>query len=103
MEQIVEYGSQLLILVAVLAFTVSVITQVTKEMPLLAKIPTNLQVIITSMVLSVLAVIVYCQWEAITILWYYIAGALVLGFFVAFVAMFGWSELTDLWNRYKKE
>jgi hypothetical protein len=46
---------------------------------------------------------VYCQWEAITILWYYIAGALVLGFFVAFVAMFGWSELTDLWNRYKKE
>jgi glucan phosphoethanolaminetransferase (alkaline phosphatase superfamily) len=103
MEQIVEYGSQLLILVAVLAFTVSVITQVTKEMPLLAKIPTNLQVIITSMVLSVLVVIVYCQWEVIAILWYYIAGALVLGFFVAFVAMFGWSELTDLWNRYKKE
>lgn len=102
MEQIIEYGSQVLILIAALAFVVSVITQVTKELPGLDKLPTNLQVIVTAMVLSVLVVVIYCQYASIRLLWYYIVAALVLGFFVSFVAMFGWSELNELWKRYKR-
>ena len=104
MEQIlIQYGSQILMLVAILAFATSVITQVTKQLPGLVSIPTNLQVIITAMALSVLAVVIYCQWASIALLWYYIIAAVILGFFVAFVAMFGWAEITDLWNRFKRQ
>jgi multisubunit Na+/H+ antiporter MnhG subunit len=39
---------------------------------------------------------------AIAVLWYYIVGVILIGLFVAFIAMYGWTKLKDIWTRMKK-
>jgi len=34
--------------------------------------------------------------------WYMIAASIIAGFFVAFVAMFGWDKMSEIYNRVKK-
>lgn len=90
-------------LVGCLATIVSIITQVTKELKFLKVIPTSLQVTGLSIVLTVLAYIAYTSYYTIAIEWYMIIGAVIGGFIVAFVSMFGWEKLYGIYNRYKKE
>lgn len=93
----------LIVAVGVLAFLVSVITQVTKEIGILKRIHTSLQVTVLSIVLTVVAYFAYVSYSGITIIWYMIVGAIICGFIVAFVAMFGWEKLYELYNRFKKK
>lgn len=86
-----------------LAFLVSVITQVTKEIGVLKKIHTSLQVTVLSVVLTVVAYFAYISYSGTVISWYMIVGAIICGFVVAFVAMFGWEKLYELYNRFKKK
>jgi hypothetical protein len=37
----------------------------------------------------------YCQTNAVTIMWYGVVGAIVLGFLVAYAAMFGFDKLKE--------
>ena len=67
--QYVTFGMALL---GVLAFMVSIVVQVIKEMPFLAKIPTSAVALITSMVLCPVALVVLCTYFKITITWYYV-------------------------------
>lgn len=101
METLLSSITWVLIAIGALAFLVSVITEVTKNLSVLKKVPTDVQVIILSMVLSVLALIIYCQYTAAKLLWYYVVAAVILSFIVAFVAMYGWEKLTALWQRFK--
>lgn len=102
MEYLLSNVALLLTVVGVLAFTVSVITEVTKNVSFLNKIPTDIQVLVTSILLSVISVVVYVQMNKAEMVWYYIVGAIILGFFVAFIAMFGWEKLTTMYARFKK-
>lgn len=103
MEALLSNITWVLIVVGGLAFMVSVITEVTKNLSILKKIPTDVQVITLSMVLSVLALIIYCQYTTTKMLWYYVVAAVILSFIVAFVAMYGWEKLTALRKRFKYE
>ena len=85
-----------------LAFVVSIITQVTKEVWFLAYIPTSLQVIVLSVTITVASYIAYAQYLYMQIHWYMIAASIIAGFFVAFVAMFGWDKMSEIYNRVKK-
>jgi hypothetical protein len=91
----------MLTIIGTLAFIVSVITEVTKQLPLISKVPTDFQVIILSVVLCVGAYLAYSSYAGLVIVWYYIAAVLVAAFMVAFVAMYGWDKFTQLWNRFK--
>ncbi len=102
MEYLLSNVALLLTVIGVLAFTVSVITEVTKSVSFLNKIPTDIQVLVTSILLSVLSVLIYVDLSKTKIIWYYVIGAVVLGFFVAFVSMYGWEKLTTIYNRFKK-
>ena len=102
MEYLLSNVALLLTVIGVLAFTVSVITEVTKSVSFLNKIPTDIQVLVTSILLSVLSVLIYVDLSKTKIIWYYVIGAVVLGFFVAFVSMYGWEKLTTMYNRFKK-
>lgn len=95
--------STLMMAVGVLAFLVSVITQVTKGLSFLNKIPTQLQVIVLSIVLSVIAYFSYTSFYVVKIEWYMVVGTVIGGFIVAFVAMFGWEKLSSLYSRFKKK
>ena len=70
----------LLTILGVLTFLVSVITQVTKNIGFLKRIPTDLQVIVTSIILCQVAYFAYTSKFSIEIQWYYIAGCLIASF-----------------------
>ena len=91
----------IILAIGVLAFCVSVITEVFKGVGLLAKIPTDALVLVLSLALTITAFVAYMQYIQQAILWYMILAAIMAGFLVAFVAMYGWQKLTELWGRFK--
>lgn len=103
METVIQSMSMILAIVGVLAFLVSVITEVFKGVGVLSKIPTDIVVLVLSIGITVVAFIAYMQYIQQTILWYMILAAIMAGFLVAFVSMYGWEKLTDLWSRFKKD
>lgn len=94
--------SFLLITLIVLTIIVSVITEVTKNLGFLAALPTDLQVIILSQVLCILAYTAYSSHLALAITWYYLIATIILAFFVAFLAMYGWEKLIGIAGRFTK-
>lgn len=84
-----------------IAFVVSVITQVIKGVKPLDKLPTDILVFILSIALTLVAFFAYASYTGLAILWYYVVGAVIAGFIVAFVAMYGWTKLKELWDRFK--
>ena len=105
MEILMQYITYALMAVGALAFLVSIITQVIKEMPGLKNIQTNAVALVTSIILCPLAVIVLCVYFEMAILWYYIVGAVITAFIVYLVATGGWEKVSEMWNRtkYKNE
>lgn len=98
-----EKLSMLITIIGVLVFVVSIITQIIKDVPGVKKIPTCIIVILLSIGLTVASFIAYAQTTAFVITWYWITASVIVGFIVAFVSMYGWDKLNDLWNRSKKE
>ena len=100
-EQIMAYSSQVILLIGVIAFVISVITEITKNISFLKKVPTDIQVIVLSLVLCIVLLFAYASIVGMTVYWYYVVAAVILAFFVAFVAMYGWEKFSSLWKRYK--
>ena len=90
-------------IIGVIAFLVSAITQVIKNIGIFSKIPTGIIVFVLSISITVAAFVAYMQYIHMTILWYMILAAIIAGFIVAFVAMFGWEKLSDLWKRFSRD
>lgn len=95
-----EMLPQLVIAIGTLAFVVSVITEVIKGIGVMKKVPTDIVVIILSMVLTVVAFFAYAQYVALVVAWYWVVAAIICGFFVAFIAMYGWDKINELWTRF---
>ena len=97
----IEQITTLMGAIGAIAFVVSVITQVLKGVKPLDKLPTDILVFILSIVLTLVAFFAYATYVELAILWYYVVGAAIAGFIVAFVAMYGWTKLKELWDRFK--
>ncbi len=102
MEILLQNLTLIMAVVGVLAFIVSVITQVFKGVGVLAKIPTDILVFALSIALTVVAYVAYMDYIQQTIIWYMIIAAVLAGFLVAYVAMFGWEKFVELWQRFAK-
>ena len=103
MELAITSITQLVAIIGVLAFLVSVITQVFKGVSILSKIPTDILVFVLSIGITVVAFVAYMQYIQQAILWYMVLAAIMAGFVVAFVAMYGWEKFSELWKRFNKE
>lgn len=103
MELMINSVTSLVAVIGALAFMVSIITQVFKGVGVLSKIPTDILVFVLSIGLTVVAFVAYMQYIQQTILWYMIIAAIMAGFVVAFVAMYGWEKFSELWKRFNKE
>lgn len=101
MEILMQYVTYALTAVGVLAFLVSVITQVIKEMPGLKNIQTNAVALVVALILCPLAVVILCIYLQMAVLWYYIVGAVIAAFIVYLVATGGWERVSAIWNRTK--
>ena len=97
----IEQITTLMGVIGAIAFVVSVITQVLKGVKPLDKLPTDILVFILSIVFTLVAFFAYASYAGLVILWYYVVGTIIAGFIVAFVAMYGWTKLKELWDRFK--
>lgn len=98
-----SFGSVLLFVVAALVIVTTIITEVIKKV--FPKVPANILALCTAMIVTVLAVIILCVVLESPIMWYYIVGAVMLGFAVAYAAMFGFDkfkEIVQKLNQFKK-
>ena len=74
-----------------------------KGVGVFSKIPTDILVFVLSIGITVAAFVAYMQYIQTSILWYMILAAIIAGFIVAFVAMYGWEKLSELWKRFGKD
>lgn len=93
MEHIFDW-SLILSIVGVLVVITNIIVQVLKKLTW-DKLPTNILATLVAMLLTLTAFFAYCQIKSITVVWYMVAAAVVLGFFVAYAAMFGFDKLKE--------
>ena len=101
---LINYGSILMAVLAALVFVTNIIVEVIKTA--FAKLPTNYLTIIVAIIVSVLALLIAASVLKITIMWYYAVGAVVLGIFVAYAAMFGFDKFKEAWEKiqaYRKQ
>ena len=101
MELLMQYITYALIAIGALAFLVSIITQVIKEMPGLKNIQTNAVALVIALILCPLAVVILCIYLQIAIMWDYIIGAVIAAFIVYLVATGGWERVKEMWDRTK--
>ena len=98
-NEMMQYISYLLIAIGIMAFIVSIITQVIKSWPKLDTLPTSAVVIVLSLVLCPVAFIAMMSWLNQPIEWYMIFACFLAAFVVALVAMGGWERLKEIWDR----
>lgn len=103
MQVLITNMTIVLAIIGALAFMVSVITQVIKGIGVFNKVPTDIVVFILSIGITVATFVAYMQYIHMTILWYMIIAAIMAGFVVAFVSMYGWEKLSELWKRFGKD
>lgn len=96
---IVHYGSILMAVMAALVFATTIIVEMVKN--LFPKIPTNFVAMIVSETLTILSAAILCSVMEITVMWYYAVGAVVLGLFVGYAAMFGFDKFKAAWEKLK--
>ena len=94
--------STLATIFGVLVALTNVIVEVTKKATW-DKIPTNLLALIVGETLSIISGVAYLQMNSIAIAWYYIVALIVIGFVVAYTAMFGFDKLKEIFNWKKEE
>lgn len=99
--EILQYITYALIAIGALAFLVSIITQVIKEMPGLKNIQTNAVALVIALILCPLSVVILCIYLQMMIMWYYIVGSVIAAFIVYLVATGGWEKVAEMWNRTK--
>lgn len=100
MESILNL-STILTIVGILVVLTNIVVQVLKKATW-GKLPTNILAIIVSMVLTLVTFFAYCQINAVTVVWYMVVAAVVLGFLVSYAAMFGFDKLKEALTQINK-
>lgn len=98
MDIIIQYIPQaisaILLVALILTVATNIITQVVKKLTW-DKIPTNILAFAVAMIVTLLVFFAVCQIMAWAVTWYTVAGAVAMGIFVAFSAMFGFDKLRE--------
>ena len=97
---LVDYASNLLFVMASLVFGVNIIVEVVKG--LFPKLPTTFLATILSVAITMTAFFAWASYTDLTITWYYVVAALILGLFVAYAAMFGFDKFKQALSRLKE-
>lgn len=103
MEILIQNISIILIMIALICTVTSVITELTKEMGFLDRIPTALQVEVTSTLITVISYLAVASYKSWQITWYIIFGCIVIGILIGYITMYGWDSLISKFNKYYKK
>ena len=86
--------SMLLTIIGVLTVITNIIVEVLKKITY-SILPTEFLAVGVAEVLTIIAYAAYCRKCSIVTVWYYNAAAVVVGFMVAYAAMFGFEKLKE--------
>ena len=86
--------SVILPVVLVLMVITNIIVEVLKKLTW-GKLSTNILAFAVAMAVTLLVFLAACQIMGVAVVWYMVAGAIILGIFVAYAAMFGFDKLTQ--------
>lgn len=89
--------SEIIVAIGVLVALTNIIVEALKKATW-DKLPTNVLALIVGIVLTVAVGIAYCQIKAFWLKWYVVFALVVLGFMVAYAAMFGFDKLKEIMN-----
>lgn len=103
MTSLIQNGSALLSVLCGLCILISVITEFTKELGFLKKIPTTLQVLVLSIVVCVVAFFMYISYMNIPFVWYYLVAVIFISFIVALITAKGWDYFFDIVKKFWKK
>ncbi len=98
-EMIIHYASILMAILAALVFVTNIIVEVVKK--LLPKLPTNILAVAVALIVTMLALFIAAAVLEVTVMWYYAVGAVVMGLFVAYAAMFGFDKFKEAFEKLK--
>ena len=87
-----------MVLTAITNIIVQVLKGATKNL-----IPTNALAVVVALAVTVTTYLALCSSRGIPVYWYTIAGAIGLGFAVAYAAMFGFDKLKETLATIKKQ
>ena len=90
-----EYLPMLITVIGLLVTVVNIIVEVLKKFTE-KYVPTNVLAVIISMVLTLTVFFAWCSINAVVVQWYLVVAAIVVGFFVAYAAMFGFDKLKEV-------
>lgn len=99
-ETIMANTSVVLLAVAVICTLISVITEFTKSLGFLKKMPTDLQVLLLSLIVCVVCFFAFLSYKNITFVWYYLVAVIFASFIIAIICTRGWTYLTDIWKKF---
>lgn len=104
METLLTNMSMILLVVAAICTLVSIITEFTKEIGILNRIPTDLQVLVLSIIICTIVFFAYISYAKIGFVWYYLVATIFAAFVIAIICTKGWDYLISIWKRfYRKE
>ena len=84
-------------LIGILVALTNVITEVVKKLTW-DKMPTNVLAVVVGELLTGASGLAYFQVKDVDVVWYYVAALVVIGFMVAYAAMFGFDKLKEIMN-----
>lgn len=84
-------------IIGVLVALTNVIVEVAKKVTW-NKLPTNVVALVVAVALTLAGGVAYCQIKAISLTWYIVVALIVVGFMVAYAAMFGFDKLKEIMN-----
>ena len=100
MEVVMSYASSAIFVMACLVFGVNIAVEVVKK--LFPKVPTTFLTTILAVAVTLVAFFAWAAIIELTILWYYVVAAFVLGLFVAYAAMFGFDKFKSALEKLKE-
>ena len=104
METLLTNMSMILLVTAAICTLVSIITEFTKEIGILNRIPTDLQVLVLSIIICTIVFFAYISYAKISFVWYYLVATVFAAFVIAIICTKGWDYLIGIWKRfYRKE
>jgi len=95
----INYASIALFVIAALTAVTNIVVEVFKGM--MPKLPTAILVFFVAEVLTLLAGVIACEVLAITVMWHYAVGAVVLGVIVAYAAMGNFDKIKEIVEKLK--
>ena len=103
MESIIQNIPAVISIILPVALALMIVTNIIVEVVkglTWGKLPTNVLAFFVAMAVTLLAFFAMCQIAGVQVTWYMVVGAIVLGFFVCFAAMYGFDKLKQTMEQF---